>query len=140
MKTVCIIFLVVCMAACNTNPSPVASVDSSIKNAVSPTPLRIENYTGTLPCADCEGIDVSLQLNHDSTYIMNNVYKGSRVNSSHNHFADTGKWSLHYDTLFLSEKNHSTKYIKTNSTLTQLDGDGKIITGPLAKMFVLHKK
>jgi len=44
------------------------------------------------------------------------------------------------DTLILSQRRIAVKYIKTDSTLTQLDGNGNIITGPLADMFILHKK
>ena len=52
--------------------------DSAFKTVVPKTPvINAENYIGTLPCADCEGIDVTLQLNNDSSYIMNSVYKGS---------------------------------------------------------------
>ncbi|MEO8712387.1 MAG: copper resistance protein NlpE [Parafilimonas sp.] len=142
MKSLYAILFLFFIASCNLTPSPIAATDSAYKTVVPETPfINAENYVGTLPCADCEGIDVSLQLNHNSDYIMNSVYKGSRVDSSNNHFIDSGKWSLHgSDTLILSGKNHSTKYIKTESTLTQLDGSGKLITGPLAKMFVLHKK
>ncbi len=141
MRQIFFLLMTFILASCNSNKNGIASTDSSYKTVVPKTPVvNAENYAGTLPCADCEGIDVSLQLNNDSTYIMNSFYKGARVDSSNNHFADTGKWILNADTLYLSAKNHTTKYIKTDTTLTQLDGDGKLITGPLAAMFVLHKK
>lgn len=130
------------IASCNSNPSPIASTDSAYKTVVPKTPfIKAENYVGTMPCADCEGIDVSLQLNSDSSYILNSVYKGSRVDSSNNHEVDNGTWSMYGDdTLVLSVKGKSTKYIKSGSSLSQLDGDGKVITGPSANNFVLHKK
>jgi len=143
MKIVCIIFLIVLIAACNSNPSPIASTDSAYKTVVPQTALvNAENYVGILPCADCEGIDVSLQLNRDSSFIMDSFYKGTRGDSADNHLKEIGSWSLHgADTLYLINTNsHLTKYLKKNSTLTQLDGDGKVITGPLASMFILHKK
>jgi copper homeostasis protein (lipoprotein) len=142
MKGFCFILLIAFIISCNSNSSVIASTDSAYKTVVPKEAIIIaENYVGTFPCADCEGIDVTLQLNRDSSYIMNSVYKGSRVDSSSNHFVDTGFWSLHTaDTLYLNSKGHSVKYVKTDSTLTQLDGKGNIITGPLANMFVLHKK
>jgi uncharacterized lipoprotein NlpE involved in copper resistance len=141
MRQAFFLSMIFIIASCNSNKSGIASTDSSYKTVVPKTPLvNAENYVGTLPCADCEGIYVSLQLNHDSTYIMNLFYKGTRGDSTNNHFADTGKWALNADTLYLSAKDHTTKYIKADTTLTQLDGDGKIITGPLASMFILHKK
>jgi len=143
MKFSCIIFLVTLIASCNPNKNGIASTDSSYKTVVPETPVvNAENYVGTLPCADCEGIDVSLQLNRDSTFILNSVYKGSRIDSLNSHYNMMGGWRLHKpDTLYLADANGQlTKYIKTDSTLIQLDGDGKIITGPLASMFILHKK
>ena len=135
--------LLIIFTSCSSNENGIASTDSSYKTEVSKTPVvNAENYAGMLPCADCEDIAVSLQLNRDSTFIMNSVYKGSRVDSLNNHFNEMGSWRLHEpDTLYLVDANrHLTKYIKTDTALIQLDGDGKIITGPLASMFVLHKK
>jgi uncharacterized lipoprotein NlpE involved in copper resistance len=143
MKQLYFLLLAILLASCNSNENGIAATDSSYKTVVPKTPfVNAENYTGTLPCADCEGIAVSLQLNHDSTFIMNAVYKGSRVDSLNNHLNEMGSWRLHEpDTLYLVDANRRlTKYIKTDTALIQLDGDGNRITGPLADMFVLHKK
>ncbi|MEP6683466.1 MAG: copper resistance protein NlpE [Parafilimonas sp.] len=141
MKILSSILIMFFIVSCDSNPSPIAANDSAYKTEVPRTPvIDAENYVGTLPCADCEGIDVTLQLKNDSSYIMNSVYKGSRVDSSNNHIVDNGTWSMNGDTLILLTENNSIKYIKSGSTLTQLDGNGKIITGPLADDFVLHKK
>ena len=143
MKFFCLILFLTLMAACNSSQDNIASTDSSYKTVIPEVPIvNSENYVGTLPCADCEGVDVSLQLNKDSSYILNSFYKGSRGDSTNNHSKETGAWSIHKaDTLYIiNTNNRSTKYIKTDSTLTQLDGEGKVITGHLASMFVLHKK
>ncbi|MEP6467934.1 MAG: copper resistance protein NlpE [Parafilimonas sp.] len=142
MKIILSIFITFFAVACNSDPSPIAANDSAFKTVVPRTPfIDAENYVGTLPCADCDGIDVSLQLNHDSSYIMNSVYKESQVDSSNNHLVDNGTWSIvGDDTLILSTKGNIVKYIKSGSTLTQLDGNGQKITGALANDYVLHKK
>ena len=140
MKINYAIFSIGFIASCNSTSTRIASTDSTLK-AVAPETSFATVYVGTLPCGDCEGIDISLQLNNDSSYTMNSVYKGSRVDSNNNSFKDTGTWAMHStDTLILSQKRNTIKYIKTDSTLTQLDGNGNIITGPLADMFILHKK
>jgi len=134
------IILVLFLASCNSNSSPIAANDSAFKTEVPKTAvIKAENYVGTLPCADCEGIDVTLQLKNDSSYIMNSVYKGSRVDSSNNHLVDNGTWSTNGDTIILSAKGNTTKYIKTDTALIQLDGDSKRITGSIADNFILHK-
>jgi uncharacterized lipoprotein NlpE involved in copper resistance len=143
MRKTCFILSISFLAACGSGSDEIAAGDSAFKTEV-PKALVInaEEYTGSLPCADCEGIDVSLQLNkNDSSYIMTSVYKGSRVDSSNNSFKDTGTWSMNgVDTLLLLHNGNSVKYIKTDTTLIQLDGSGNRITGPLADKFVLHKK
>ena len=141
MKFIFIILFIVTITACDTNSSPIAANDSAFKTEVPRTPvIKAENYVGTLPCADCEGIDITLQLKTDSTYIMNSVYKGSRVDSSNAHDVDNGSWMMNGDTLILLTEGNATKYIKTDTALIQLDGNGKRITGDLADNFVLHKK
>lgn len=128
--------------ACNSSSNGIAATDSAYKTVVPQTPvINAEEYTGSLPCADCDGIDISLQLNKSGTYIMTSVYKGSNVDSSNNSIKDNGTWSMHgSDTLYLTNSGQSTKYIKTDTALVQLDGSGNRITGPLADKFVLHKK
>lgn len=142
MKPGYAISLIGLFAACNSTSGKIALTDSSLNTVAEQVPVTgADKYVGTLPCADCEGIDVSLQLNKDSSYFMNSVYKGSRVNSTNNSFKDTGTWRMHgTDTMYLLKNDHSTKYIRTDSTLIQLDGDGKRITGLLADMFILYKK
>jgi uncharacterized lipoprotein NlpE involved in copper resistance len=143
MKTTLLALFIILLAACNSSSTGIAATDSAFKTVVPQTAMiDAEEYTGTLPCADCEGIDVSLQLNkNDNSYIMTSVYKGSRVDSSNNSFKDTGTWSVQAnDTLYLTSKGQSVKYIKTDTALIQLDGNGKKITGPLANNFILHKK
>ena len=140
MKVIWTILPIGFIASCNSASTKIASADSGLR-AVAPEMSETAVYAGTLPCGDCEGIDVSLQLNPDASYFMNSVYKGSRVDSNRNSFKDTGTWTMHgADTLILSQRRIAVKYIKTDSTLTQLDGNSNIITGPLADMFILHKK
>ena len=127
--------------ACSSTSNGIASTDSA--ETITPVSSQpgSQHYVGVLPCGDCEGIYVWLQLNADASYIMNSVYKGSRVDSNKNSFKDSGTWTMHgIDTLILLQKRNAIKYIKTDSTLTQLDGNDNIITGPLADMFILHKK
>src|SRR3984885_13990287 len=112
MKIVCTILFIVLIVSCDSNPSPIAATDSAFKTEVPRTPvIDAENYVGTLPCADCEGIDVTLQLKKDSSYIMNSVYKGSSVDSSNNHVVDNGTWTMYgNDTLILTTNGNSIKY------------------------------
>src|SRR6478609_11567996 len=140
-KIICALFLIALFIACDSGPEGIASTDSSFKTVVPNTPfVNAEEYVGTLPCADCEGIDVSLQLNKNKTYILNSVYRFASADSSNN-TKETGKWSLGNDTIYLDNSRATiTRYIKTGTGLIQLDGSGNQVTGPLASMYILHKK
>jgi uncharacterized lipoprotein NlpE involved in copper resistance len=143
MKTIiCLLLLTALVAACGPGPDGIASTDSSFKTVVPKTPfVNAEKYVGTLPCDDCEGIDVSLQLNRNKTYILNAVYRYTSADSSSNSTKDTGSWSQGNDTIYLrSGRTEVGKYIKTGTALIKLDDDGNRITGPLANMYILHKK
>ena len=37
-----------------------------------------QSLQGVLPCADCEGMDTSLILEKDGTFVLNEIYRGSR--------------------------------------------------------------
>lgn len=140
MKRFVIISAVGLLMACGNNSATEPGSESSGTDTA--TAVSSEVYTGMLPCADCEGIDISLALYPDSSYTMNSVYKGSRVDSTNNSFNESGVWKIYgKDTVCLTGKDSSVlTYVKTDSTLTQLDGDKKLITGELANMFILHKK
>ena len=136
------LFLMTLLTACNPGPGGIASTDSSFRTVVPNTPfVNAEEYVGTLPCADCEGIDVSLQLNKNKTYILNSVSRFASADSSSNSTKETGTWSQGNDTIYLTNaKTSVVKYIKTDAALIQLDGEGNRVTGPLAAMYILHKK
>lgn len=49
-----------------------------------------QSWRGVLPCADCEGIETSLFLEKDGTWVMNERYLGAREEPSS--FASYGTW------------------------------------------------
>lgn len=96
-------------------------------------------YKGTLPCADCEGIETTLTLNNDNTFTLQSVYLGKEGNP----FVDNGKydWDEANSTITLNIEGESpVKYKFENNTLIQLNADGQKNTGELASMYVLTKE
>ncbi len=98
-------------------------------------------YTATLPCADCEGIQTVLKLNNDGSYEREMTYLGKPSRP----FRDSG--TVQFETekglLILQEKANPAsqdRFRYQGKTLTQLDGDGKPVTGPLASHFVFYKQ
>lgn len=92
-------------------------------------------YRGSLPCADCEGIQSTLWLQSNGEYQLQNKYLGAKTPTV---IVDSGHitWQNDGQNILLS---HGGKYRVGENQLFQLDGDGKKITGPLASHFILIK-
>ena len=118
-------------------------VDSVVADTiVSAPPITATNYAGTLPCADCAGIQTELTLRSDSTWSMHIIYdKRPAKGPGSNEFNESGKWMVHgSDTVHLMGRTDApSMYIKTDSALIQLGMDGKKIEGKLAAKYVLKK-
>ena len=94
-------------------------------------------YTGTLPCADCPGIDATVVLHPDQTYEKTFVYQDRKDGT----FNEKGKftWNKEGNTITLDSKETPSFRVKEGS-IVMLDGDGKEITGALSDKYVLKKK
>jgi len=96
-------------------------------------------YNGFLPCADCIGIKTTLALNKNNTYILISQYAGK----SEREFVEKGKftWSNDNSSILLTPRNGTTtqQYAVDENKLTQLDSNGKRITGKLADRYSLRR-
>ncbi len=94
-------------------------------------------YRGTLPCADCSGIKTTVYLMRDGSYKMLQEYmdKGDKP------FESTGKfsWDKTGSIITINDNGQKTIFKVGENTLTQLDQDGKAITGQLARNYILTK-
>ena len=96
-------------------------------------------YTGTLPCADCEGIKVRLTLNKNYTYELSYLYLGR--DSEPIVFSGTFTWNDEGSAISLPrEGGFPTNYQVGEGQLFMLDIFGNRITGDLADMYILTKK
>ena len=97
------------------------------------------SYAGTLPCADCEGIQINLTLKADNTYDKTVVYLGKGNGDGIN---TTGTYSVDKQGVITLDgvSNESGKYKIGKNSITQLDMNGEPVTGPLSERYVLHKK
>ena len=94
-------------------------------------------YRGTIPCADCEGIKATVYLMRNNTFKTVYEYLGKVVEP----FETTGKftWNKDGNTVTLTSGNDKTSYFVGENTLTQLDQNGKKMTGALASKYILSK-
>lgn len=96
-------------------------------------------YEGTLPCADCEGIETVIELKDDHTYVAYYKYLG---NPGNNKFTEKGAftWDETGSNVTLKSENETTLFKVGENQLFMLTQDGEINTGELADFYVLNKK
>lgn len=129
-------FLLVIMSCSSTKSVPPTIIDMhNSQNA-----LDWEGtYRGILPCADCEGIQTTIQLNTDQTFTLQSRYLGK----SDSVFTITGRFTWSNDgsqiTLNGSLPDEKFRYQVGELNLVQLDLEGNKVTGALADHYVLSK-
>lgn len=141
MKNICLFLLTAAtLFACNhpdkntgtteimTSSANSNSVTADTMPGMTGTPLKLNGtFNGTIPCADCEGIEITLAF-ADSTYELTSVYK--RGNSLPNIHTEKGSYMVHPDgkIMLMQKSAHKQMYQPVgNDTLKMLDGSGKVI-------------
>ncbi|MEZ5007646.1 MAG: copper resistance protein NlpE N-terminal domain-containing protein [Chitinophagales bacterium] len=92
-------------------------------------------YIGTLPCADCEGIQTVIQIHNNLTYNKQTQYLGK----SKEIFETSGQlsWDKSGSKITLDQDN--TQYLVGENVLFKLDLEGNRIEGDLASFYQLKK-
>lgn len=96
-------------------------------------------YLGTLPCADCEGIETKLEIKLDGTFVLTEAYLGKEDSQ----FVYQGKfnWNAAGNTIAVpSESEEMVQFFVAENQLLRLDSEGQRITGEFADKYVLKKK
>ena len=96
-------------------------------------------YRGLLPCADCEGILMEMELKSDESYTLRQRYLGKDGGTFSQ--AGTFAWDESGGIIVLAGMGDTgpKHYRVGENVLIQLDMDGKPITGELAPMYRLPK-
>ena len=132
------ITLTMAFAACNNNNKTAREQQDSIRihqTAPGQTTKLAGTYQGTLPCADCPGIDYQISLYDDHTYSELTAYQGRGENIA---TVETGTWRAVNDSIaMLEKKNDSVSFVAAENKLILLDKAGKRIEGMLASNYIL---
>ncbi|MCH7408592.1 copper resistance protein NlpE [Belliella sp. DSM 111904] len=96
-------------------------------------------YSGMLPCADCEGIETTIELESGNSYVKKTIYLGKKDQQI---FESSGTFSWLEDgnTIILEGEDEPNKYLVGENVLFHLDMEGKRITGDLADKYRLVKE
>ncbi len=96
-------------------------------------------YSGITPCASCEGIDTSLEINEDLTYQLTMIYLGedepNKVERSGNF-----RWNEAGNIITLDNEDKPNQYFVGENYIAMLDMDGNRVTGELADHYILRKE
>ncbi|MFC0226184.1 envelope stress response activation lipoprotein NlpE [Serratia aquatilis] len=89
-----------------------------------------QSYQGVLPCADCSGLDTSLFLDVDGTFVLQETYNGTK--NGDQTFASHGQWARTADKLVLTDANGDKRYFRPiGKDLQMLDQNGLPIESKL---------
>ncbi|ATM94720.1 copper homeostasis/adhesion lipoprotein NlpE [Yersinia frederiksenii] len=89
-----------------------------------------QSYHGVLPCADCSGLDTSLFLDSDGTFVLKETYQGSK--NGDESFAEYGTWARTADKLVLTNGQGEKRYFQpVGKNLVMLDIQGLLIKSSL---------
>jgi copper homeostasis protein (lipoprotein) len=89
-----------------------------------------QSYQGVLPCADCGGLDTSLFLDEDGTFVLQETYRDTKDGDQT--FADYGKWARTADKLVLTDSRGDKRYFRpAGKSLEMLDQSGAVIESKL---------
>ena len=106
---------------CN-NRSETQVLQSSQNEALKPMQ---QSWRGVLPCADCEGIETSLFLQKDGTWVMNQRYQGAKEPSS---FATYGPGRVRRKSWILRDTTGEKTYFRAKGEgMEMLDREGNPI-------------
>ncbi|MBU1822042.1 MAG: copper resistance protein NlpE [Bacteroidetes bacterium] len=95
-------------------------------------------YTGLLPCTDCAGIKTEIVLT-DSTYTKRTIYLGEARPDLYE-ASGGATWDGESQILTLGGITPPNRYLVQGNTLTQLDRQGRKVTGRLANRYILQKE
>lgn len=94
-------------------------------------------YNGTLPCANCPGIETSITLFSDNSYKLKTLYLES--NDAQDVEQGIFKWDKSENIIQLNNRE-KTQYKVGENQIWMLDKSGNMIEGDLAKNYVLLKE
>lgn len=98
-----------------------------------------DSFYGTIPCADCPGIEYELHLHDDNTFNESSLY----LERTEEALTEDGTYSMENDSIIVLDRGHKDSFDRLlirGEKLIILDANGKEVEGPLASHYVLSKE
>ncbi|WP_167740522.1 copper resistance protein NlpE [Eikenella corrodens] len=122
------------VAASQPAAEPAASAASTAAQSATQWSGR---YYGVLPCASCEGIETTLILQEDGSYLLTETYKQRQPFTEET--AGRFTWRKPQEIFQLDKAGGERLYQIGNGQIWALDADGKQVEGELANLYILKQ-
>lgn len=112
-----------------TATAPAQSATPATPAETATAPAYVGTYNGALPCADCSGIDTTVELKADGTYILTEKYTHKDQEK-----VDVKQGKATFDattsiiTLETNDPLTTAKFVIEGDVISKLDADGKKAT------------
>lgn len=135
---------VLCMttlASCNSNKKAESTNAADTTQVVDMHTAEISldyygEYKGTVPAADCPGIEMTLVLNKDDTFTLHSSYIDRKTVID-----ESGTFSIEGNILTLKEKDGATSYYKVEEgRVVMLNAEKQPAEGAMADAYVLKQE
>lgn len=142
-KSILLVMMIAVLSACGNNKKAESTSAEVTETSQAPDMHTAANsldyygiYKGTLPAADCPGIETTITINPDSTITVHGAYL--ERNSSYD---DKGTYTLDGSILTMKQEDGSTTYYKVEEgQIRMLNADKQPVTGDLAPYYILKKE
>ncbi|WP_461532526.1 copper resistance protein NlpE [Sinomicrobium sp.] len=142
-----LVFLsVICFTSCKDKPTPSQPEENAQSQQSEMVDMHnAENaldyygvYEGVIPCADCEGIKLTVDIKDDNSFKTVYYYLGK---SEQNKYTEEGSWKISESTITFSTKDNNVhQFFVGEGFIQMLDQEGnKIEDSSIAEMFILKK-
>ena len=97
-------------------------------------------YKGTLPCEDCDGLEMEIQLDNDNSSYAVKVVPIGRKDGKEMSFKGNYTWNEEGNTVTLIGLDEPSRYFVGENILFQVGPDGKRRTGEGSDKYTLAKQ
>ncbi len=97
-------------------------------------------YEATSPCADCDGIKTTLELNQDQTFTLTQKYEGKEGDARN--FNDSGKftWDDTGSKITMNTENLRIIFKVGENHVSLVDMKGNVVSKKLGNFYILKKR
>ncbi|TWP28034.1 copper resistance protein NlpE [Apibacter muscae] len=119
----------------NNNESPIID-NSTPQNSLD----YLGIYEGIIPCADCEGIKVTVELKEGNQFIFTSDYLGEKDKSKPTVIEGNYTWNNNGTIITIVQNSTKQSFKVQEDRLVWLDQEGNEITGDISAHYILKKQ